>query len=298
MHTRRCPWPTTWTSSARRVDAGDGRRRSGEPGQRGGAAGGPPRPRHVHRADFTDALEKILLGAERKLMIGEADRAADGLPRVRPRDLGMLTPGADPVRKVSIIPRGMALGVTLPAPDDDRFNYSEDYLRARSAALGGRAAEELVFDEITTGAENDIQQVTGSPAQWSSRWGMSERVGFIVVAPERGHEPAAPGRGAGIRGHAGAGRRGGQADRRRGVRGHPHAAERQPREARLTGRRRCSSTRRSTSTTPTRPPASSAAGCSPAPSRASRACCRAVRGRRAPSRRRWSCHRRTRRCRR
>src|SRR5207247_858320 len=75
--------------------------------------------------------------------------------------VGMLTPGADPVRKISIIPRGMALGVTLSAPANDKFSYDEEYLRAKiRVALGGRVAEELVLGEITTGAESDIQQLT------------------------------------------------------------------------------------------------------------------------------------------
>ena len=73
----------------------------------------------------------------------------------------MLTPGADPVRKVSIIPRGIALGVTLSAPEADRFSYDRPYLLGKiKVALGGRVAEELVFDEITTGAQNDIKQAT------------------------------------------------------------------------------------------------------------------------------------------
>ena len=92
----------------------------------------------------------------------------------------MLTPGADPVRKVSIIPRGQALGVTLSTPEDDRFNYSEDELRAKiRVSLGGRVAEEIVFGEATTGAESDIQQVTRIARGMVERWGMSEKVGFL-----------------------------------------------------------------------------------------------------------------------
>src|SRR3712207_6021325 len=75
--------------------------------------------------------------------------------------VGMLTPGADPVRKVSIIPRGPALGVTLSAPEADRFSYDRDYLLGRiKVALAGRVAEKLIFDEVTTGAESDIEQLT------------------------------------------------------------------------------------------------------------------------------------------
>jgi cell division protease FtsH len=110
----------------------------------------------------------------------------------------MLTPGADPVRKVSIIPRGQALGVTFQSPDRDRYSYSAKYLRGRIVgALGGRAAEELVFGEVTTGAENDLEQVTAIARQMAGRWGMSEEIGPVTVLPPPGREspfgdPTAP----------------------------------------------------------------------------------------------------------
>ena len=145
----------------------------------------------------------------------------------------MLTPGADPVRKVSIIPRGQALGVTLSTPDDDRFNYSEDELRAKiRVSLGGRAAEELVFGEATTGAESDIQQVTRIARGMVERWGMSEKVGFLDGRPAGRPEPAAARRRAGLRGDAGADRRrrcAGSSTRRWTPR---PAARREPRQAR------------------------------------------------------------------
>jgi cell division protease FtsH len=108
--------------------------------------------------------------------------------------VGMLTPGADPVRKISIIPRGQALGVTFSAPDVDRFSYSEEELRAKiKVALGGRAAEEVVFGEITTGAESDIQQLTQIARQMVGRWGMSPTIGTVTVLPPEGQGPfAAP----------------------------------------------------------------------------------------------------------
>src|SRR5919112_4459452 len=106
----------------------------------------------------------------------------------------MLTPGADPVRKVSIIPRGQALGVTLSTPEDDRFNYSEQELRAKiRVSLGGRVAEQLVFGDSTTGAESDIQQVTRLARGMVERWGMSEKVGFLAVSPQDGQSPLLPG---------------------------------------------------------------------------------------------------------
>jgi cell division protease FtsH len=148
----------------------------------------------VQYGDFTDAVEKIVLGAERKILIGPADRRRIAYHEGGHAIVGMLTPGADPVRKVSIIPRGQALGVTLSTPDDDRFNYSEHELRAKiRVSAGGRAAEELVFGESTTGAESDIQQVTRLARGMVERWGMSEKVGFLTVAPQNGQSPLLPG---------------------------------------------------------------------------------------------------------
>src|SRR5213076_2682993 len=106
----------------------------------------------------------------------------------------MMTPGADPVRKVSIIPRGMALGVTFAAPEADRFSYDEHYLRSKiKVALGGRVAEELVYDELTSGAESDIQQLTEIARQMIGRWGMSRAIGPIAVIPRDGSGPLLPG---------------------------------------------------------------------------------------------------------
>ena len=148
----------------------------------------------VARADFTDALEKIVLGAERKIVLSEEDRRRIAYHEGGHAIVGMLTPGADPVRKVSIIPRGMALGVTLSTPDDDRFNLSEEELRSKiRVALGGRVAEEVVFGDITTGAESDIQHVTRIARGMVTRWGMSEKIGFITVAPQEGQSLLLPG---------------------------------------------------------------------------------------------------------
>jgi cell division protease FtsH len=108
--------------------------------------------------------------------------------------VGMLTEGADPVRKVSIIPRGLALGVTFAAPESDRFNYREPELEAKiKVALGGRAAEEVVFGEISTGAESDIQQLTEIARQMVGRWGMSSAIGPVAVIPRDGAGPLLPG---------------------------------------------------------------------------------------------------------
>jgi cell division protease FtsH len=132
----------------------------------------------VSQADFLDAIEKMLLGTERKLMLSPLDRERIAYHESGHALLGLLVAGADPVKKVTIIPRGQALGVTLQSPVDDRFNYGEDYLRARMVgALGGRAAEHLIYGVVTTGAENDLQQVTRIAHEMVVRWGMSPKVG-------------------------------------------------------------------------------------------------------------------------
>jgi cell division protease FtsH len=103
--------------------------------------------------------------------------------------LGMLTPGADPVRKISIIPRGQSLGVTFQSPETDRYGYSAKYLRGRVVgALGGRAAEEIVYGDMTTGAESDLEQVTRIARQMVGRWGMSPAIGPVSVLPPPGQE--------------------------------------------------------------------------------------------------------------
>jgi cell division protease FtsH len=144
----------------------------------------------VQASDFTDSLEKILLGAARGIVLSPADRERTAYHEAGHALIGMLTPGADPVRKVSIIPRGAALGVTLSAPDDDQVSYTrEDLLAKIKVALGGRAAEEIVFSTITTGAESDIDQVTTIARQMVGRWGMSKAIGFVRILPADGRAP-------------------------------------------------------------------------------------------------------------
>jgi cell division protease FtsH len=132
----------------------------------------------VTLADFADAIERVLLGTQRKIILSAVDRERIAYHESGHALLGLLVAGADPVKKVTIVPRGQALGVTLQSPVDDRFNYGEDYLRARMVgALGGRAAERLVYGEVTTGAENDLLQVTRLAREMVVRWGMSPKVG-------------------------------------------------------------------------------------------------------------------------
>ncbi len=148
----------------------------------------------VQMSDFTDSLEKILLGAPRGIVLSPEDRERTAYHESGHALVGMLTPDADPVRKVSIIPRGMALGVTLSTPDADRVSYSREDLEAKiKVALGGRVAEEVVFGKITTGAESDIQQLTQIARQMVGRWGMSEKLGPVAVLPSDGSSQFFPG---------------------------------------------------------------------------------------------------------
>jgi cell division protease FtsH len=140
----------------------------------------------VEQRDFTEAIEKILLGAERQVVMTEADRRRTAYHESGHALVGMLTPGADPVRKISIIPRGQALGVTLSTPESDRYNYRREELLAQiKVALGGRAAEKVVFDDLSTGAESDIQNLTQVARGMVGRWGMSDAVGPIAVTDGR-----------------------------------------------------------------------------------------------------------------
>jgi cell division protease FtsH len=140
----------------------------------------------VEQRDFTDAIEKIILGAERQVVMTHADRRRTAYHESGHALVGMLTPGADPVRKISIIPRGQALGVTLSTPETDRYTYGRDELLGKiKVALGGRAAEKVVFGDITTGAESDIQNLTQIARGMVGRWGMSDAIGAIAVTDGR-----------------------------------------------------------------------------------------------------------------
>ncbi|MEU6175648.1 ATP-dependent zinc metalloprotease FtsH [Streptantibioticus parmotrematis] len=139
----------------------------------------------VGPGELSDALEKVQLGAERPLVMPEEERRRTAYHESGHALLGMLQPGADPVRKVTIVPRGRALGVTLSTPDADRYAYTEPYLRGRViGALGGMAAEQTVFGVVTTGAESDLEQVTNIVRGMVGRWGMSERIGRLTALPQ------------------------------------------------------------------------------------------------------------------
>jgi cell division protease FtsH len=137
----------------------------------------------VGEKDFLDALEKIVLGPERPLLLSNEDRERIAYHEGGHAILGLVVPGADPVNRVTIVPRGQALGVTYQRPDKDRYNYPEAYLHGRIIGmLGGRSAEELIFGDKTTGAENDIEQATMIARNMVTRWGMSDKLGLIELA--------------------------------------------------------------------------------------------------------------------
>ena len=140
----------------------------------------------VRQKDFLDSLEKIVLGPERPLLLTREDRERIAYHESGHAILALVVPGADPVHRVTIVPRGQALGVTYQRPQTDRYNYPEAYLRAKIIGmLGGRAAEEVVYGTRTTGAENDIEQATTLARNMVARWGMSDAVGMVQLAPRQ-----------------------------------------------------------------------------------------------------------------
>jgi len=129
----------------------------------------------VSRADFETALDRIILGDIRPLALDYAARRVIAYHEGGHALVAWLTPGADPVHKVTIVPHGMALGVTEQRPAEDRYNLSRPYLMARLAVmLGGRSGEEVAIGEITTGAESDLLQATRLARRMVTSWGMSE----------------------------------------------------------------------------------------------------------------------------
>ncbi len=134
--------------------------------------------KRVNQRDFLDAFDRIVLGTESPPLSNEQERKVVAFHEAGHAIIGAITPGADPVFKVTIVPRGQALGVTASLPEDDRRNYSKDYLEARMLVLlGGRAAEEVAIGEITTGAANDLQRVTEMARRMVSEFGMSDEFG-------------------------------------------------------------------------------------------------------------------------
>ena len=132
--------------------------------------------KHVTMVDFESSKDKVLMGAERKSMIlSDEEKKNTAFHEAGHALVGLIVPNADPLHKVTIIPRGMALGVTMQLPLDDKHTYTRDYLESKLAiAMGGRAAEELFLHQITTGAGNDIEQATEIARRMVCEFGMSD----------------------------------------------------------------------------------------------------------------------------
>jgi cell division protease FtsH len=141
----------------------------------------------IHAADFSEALEKVQLGVARAVVMPEEERLRTAYHEAGHALMGMLQPGADPVRRISIVPRGRALGVTVSTPDTDRYGYDAEYLRGRiMGALGGMAAEEEIFGVVTTGSDSDLETATQIARSMIGRWGMSPTLGPVQVYPQEG----------------------------------------------------------------------------------------------------------------
>ncbi len=144
--------------------------------------------KEILQDDFDEALDKILLGVARSGLMNDREKEVVAYHEAGHAIVAHFTPGSDPLRKVSVVPRGRALGVTVQMPDEDRYNYSRTYLLGRLAGmLGGRAAEMVVYGEITTGAENDLKQATSLARRMVGLWGMSEDVGPIYLGTGEEH---------------------------------------------------------------------------------------------------------------
>ena len=144
--------------------------------------------KEITAPDFEEALDKILLGTTRSGLMNPKEREVVAYHEAGHALVAHFTPGADPLRKVSIVPRGRALGVTVQTPEEDRHNYSRTYLSGRIAMLlGGRAAEMTVYDEVTTGAENDLKEATSLSRRMIGLWGMSSEVGPVYLGTGEEH---------------------------------------------------------------------------------------------------------------
>ena len=135
----------------------------------------------VDTSDIESAKDRVIMGAERRSMvIPEKDKKVTAFHEAGHTIVAIMTKGADPVHKVSIIPRGMALGVTMQLPSDDRYNETKDHLLGMiRVMLGGRIAEEVVFNSMSTGASNDIERLTSIARKMVMSWGMSDKLGTI-----------------------------------------------------------------------------------------------------------------------
>jgi cell division protease FtsH len=140
----------------------------------------------IHQVDFETAVDRILLGEKRNLVLNDQQRTIIAYHESGHALVAWFTPDADPVNKVTIIPRGRALGVTEQMPGEDQYNYSQEYLLARLAVLlGGRVSEEIALKSITTGAENDLAEATRLARRMITRWGMGSLGPMAFVTDEQ-----------------------------------------------------------------------------------------------------------------
>ena len=137
------------------------------------------RKKSVDMEDFEDAKDKVMMGIQRKsVILSDEEKKVTAYHESGHTLVATMTPGADPIHKVTIIPRGQALGITSQIPIDEKHNYSKDYIEGRLAILlGGRAAEQLIFNELTTGAGDDIEKATNIARKMVCEWGMSDVLG-------------------------------------------------------------------------------------------------------------------------
>jgi cell division protease FtsH len=144
--------------------------------------------KEITPSDFEEALDKILLGTTRTGLMNPKEREVVAYHEAGHALVAHFTPGSDPLRKVSIVPRGRALGVTVQMPEEDRHNYSRTFLQGRLAMLlGGRAAEMVVYDEVTTGAENDLKEASSLARRMVGLWGMSQDLGPVYLGTGEEH---------------------------------------------------------------------------------------------------------------
>ena len=142
----------------------------------------------VARGDFDEALDKIILGTVRGMVMSDHDKLVVAYHEAGHAIVAHFSPGADPLRKVSIVPRGRALGVTIQTPSEDRYNYSRQYLLARLAVMmGGRAAEVITFNEVTTGAQSDLKEASELARRMVGLWGMSDEIGPVYLGTGEQH---------------------------------------------------------------------------------------------------------------
>jgi cell division protease FtsH len=142
----------------------------------------------INMADFEEALDKVLMGAPREEVLSELERRITAYHESGHAVVASELPGTDPIHKISILPRGMAMGVTQLIPEEDRHYYPKTYLSNRvSVMLGGRAAEKLVFGEVSSGAQNDLKEATSIVEKMVAQWGMSEKIGPLNLGRAEEH---------------------------------------------------------------------------------------------------------------